>query len=97
MREAHGSFIKLAVDVERGLVAGGGDYHADCEAALLHDGSEQQDVWGADWHPDEGAVTYEALINIRPREGNPTIVIRSRELRRRIEAIVRAAFAAGPQ
>ena len=31
--------IKLAVDVERGILAGGGEMHADCEAVLLEDGS----------------------------------------------------------
>ncbi len=31
MLEVFGSYIKLAVDVERGVVAGGGEMHADCE------------------------------------------------------------------
>jgi hypothetical protein len=36
MSEAFGdALIKLAVDVERGILAGGGELHADCEAALL--------------------------------------------------------------
>ncbi len=33
--------IKLAVDVQRGILAGGGVMHADCESALLDDGSQQ--------------------------------------------------------
>ncbi len=33
-------YIKLAVDVERKLVAGGGTLHADCEAVLLEAGSK---------------------------------------------------------
>jgi hypothetical protein len=92
MLEAHGSFIKLAVDVERGVVAGGGDYHADCEEALLADGSEQEDVWGADWHPGSRDVTFSALINVRPRQDNPSLNIRDRELRRRVEKVVRGIF-----
>lgn len=31
MLEAQGSFIKLAVAVRQGILAGGGEYHADCE------------------------------------------------------------------
>lgn len=27
------TYTKLAVDVERGIVAGGGEWHADCEQA----------------------------------------------------------------
>jgi len=42
MLEALGTYIKLAVDVVRGIFAGGGEYHADCEAVLLEDGSVQE-------------------------------------------------------
>jgi Protein of unknown function (DUF5674) len=34
------TYIKLAVDIERGVLAGLGVYHADCESILLEDGSE---------------------------------------------------------
>jgi len=34
-------YVKLAVDVRRGILAGGGTLHADCEAILLEDGSRQ--------------------------------------------------------
>ena len=46
-----GAYIKLAVDVRRGILAGGGVLHADCESWLLKDGSAQEDIWGADWIP----------------------------------------------
>ncbi len=35
-------YIKIAVDVEKGILAGGGQQHAECEAALLKDGSKHQ-------------------------------------------------------
>lgn len=91
MLDTLGSYIKLAVDVEREVVAGGGELHADCEQALLEDGSRQEDVWGADWDP-VGEVRFESLINIRPREGNLSLELRSPELRRRVERIVRRIF-----
>ena len=80
--------VKLAVDVRRGILAGGGAMHADCEMALLQDGSAQEDVWGADWLPLEQAVGYESLINIRPRQGNRKLEIEDPALRRSIEQIV---------
>jgi len=43
------SYVKVAVDIKRAIIAGGGMLHADCEAALLEDGSQQEDIWGADW------------------------------------------------
>lgn len=70
MLEALQSYIKLAVDVERGILVGGGEHHADCEEALLEDGSLQENVWGADWYPDTRTVGFGAPINIRPRQGN---------------------------
>src|SRR5262245_30165806 len=51
MLEKLTEYVKLAVDVKREVVAGGGELHADCETVLLEDGSEQEDVWGADWWP----------------------------------------------
>lgn len=90
MAEAFGGMlIKLAVDVERGILAGGGGLHSDCEAALLEDGSRQEDIWGADWLPTTQEVRFEALINIRPRQGNYGTEIQNPEIRRRVEQIVR--------
>ena len=81
------TYIKLAVDVERGILAGGGTLHADCESALLEDGSEQADIWGADWNPTSQQVTYGALINIRPRQDNRSMEILDPEIRKRVAQI----------
>lgn len=75
MLQTLGTYVKLAVDIQRRLLAGGGAMHADCEAALLEDGSQQQDVWGADWNPTTQQVTFESLINIRPSQNNPAMDI----------------------
>lgn len=82
-----GMLIKLAV--ERGTLAGGGELHADCEQALLEDGSRQENIWGADWYPDTGEVGFEALINIRPRQQNYEMEIQDPGLRAQVEAIIR--------
>ena len=91
MLKPFGTYIKLAVDVELEIVAGGGELHYDCEQALLEQGSRQADVWGADWDP-VGEVRFESLINIRPRQGNPGMELQSPELRARVERIVRRVF-----
>lgn len=91
MHEAFGdTLIKLAVDVERRILAGGGALHADCEAVLLRDGSEQSNIWGADWYPLDRQVGFESLINIRPRQGNFSLEVQDHGLRSQIETIVRA-------
>ena len=89
MMEVLETYIKLAVDVERGVVAGGGEYNADCEEVLLEEGSRQEDIWGADWHPGSSRVEFVALINIRPRQGNRGMEIEDPKLRTKIETIVR--------
>ena len=89
MRAGFDTFIKLAVDLEREILAGGGELHADCERALLQDGSQQQDVWGGDWFPDIQEVGFESLINIRPRQDNRSLELQSPVLRQRFETIVR--------
>ncbi|HSD83408.1 MAG TPA: DUF5674 family protein [Anaerolineae bacterium] len=90
MLEVLTDYIKLAVDVQRGILAGGGIMQADCESVLLEDGSAQQDVWGADWYPASQQVAYESLINIRPRQGNRSLEVVDPELRTRIADIVHA-------
>jgi len=88
MLQALGTYVKLAVDLRRGILAGGGAMHADCEAVLLDDGSNQEDVWGADWNPAAQQATFEALINIRPRQDNPSMDILDPSIRERVKEIV---------
>jgi hypothetical protein len=85
-------YIKLAVDVEKEILAGGGALHADCEAVLLENGSLQENVWGADWFPHSREVTFESLINIRPRHGNVSLEVKDERIRNKIETIVRGYF-----
>lgn len=73
-----GDMVKYVVDVERRVVAIGGDLHADAEALLLEDGSRQADLWGANYYPGLDAdrcIEYTALINIRPAAGNSSMEV----------------------
>jgi hypothetical protein len=89
MLESLSVYIKVAVDIRQGILAGGGILHADCEALLLEAECRQEDIWGADWIPDEREVRFEALINIRPRQGNRRMEIQDPVLRAKVEKIVR--------
>jgi hypothetical protein len=90
MLDELGAYVKLAVDIRRGSLAGGGALHADCEAVLLGDSSLQEDIWGADWIPATQQVRYEALINIRPRQNNLSMTIQDPAIRDRVDQIVKA-------
>ena len=86
------TYIKLAVDIERKVLAGGGELHADCEAVLLNDGSKQENVWGANWLPSKKEVTYEAMLNISTRRKNPSMIIQDAKVRQLVEKIVLERF-----
>ena len=89
MLNEYESMIKIVVDIRRRVLAGGGEMHSDCESALLEDGSEQDDLWGANWYPAEQEIVYESLINIRPRSGNRNIVIQDEKTRHQVESVTR--------
>jgi hypothetical protein len=89
MLQVLGTYVKLAVDLERGILAGGGALHADCEAVLLEEGGRQENIWGADWVPSAQQVTFESLINIRPRQNNPSLEILDSGIRERVVEIVK--------
>lgn len=87
MLNEYETMIKLVVDIRRRVLAGGGNMHADCESLLLEDGSEQDDLWGANWYPLGQEIVFESLINIRPGLGNRSILIHSEEVRRQVESV----------
>jgi len=89
MLQEYGSMIKIVVDIRRKSLAGGGEMHADCEQVLLENGSEQDDIWGANWYPSERRIEFEALINIRPSIGNRGILIQNQEIREEVELVTR--------
>lgn len=81
--------IKLAVDTHKQVLAGGGQMHADCEAVLIEDGSNQEDIWGANWIPATQTVEFEALINIRPHQQNYSMTIQDAAIKQQVEDITR--------
>ena len=39
-------YVKVVIDIEREILAGGGDRHFNDEKSLLLDGSKQKNLWG---------------------------------------------------
>lgn len=89
MLQEYEGMIKIVVDIRKHILSGGGEMHADCESVLLDDGSEQDDLWGANWYPAEQRIEFESLINIRPRLGNRNILIQDENLRKQVESVTR--------
>ena len=89
--EMFGNLVKAVVDVEKKIMAIGGELHSDEEALLLENGSRQQDLWGINIYPEiegEGWIEFDSLINLRPSQGNRTRGIDKPEIREKITKIV---------
>jgi hypothetical protein len=90
--------VKLVVDVERGIAAVGGEMHADAEQVLLDCGSRQASLWGANYFPGRGpsgCIEYTALINIRPAQGNRSMLIEDPAIRERVRSVTAALIGEG--
>ncbi|MEK7652479.1 MAG: DUF5674 family protein [Patescibacteria group bacterium] len=83
--------VKGVVDIERGIIAIGGEYHMDANIVLIKNGSEQQNVWGFNWYFDkekDERIEYISLINIRPKQGNMTMEVQDVFLRDKMKTII---------
>lgn len=86
-----GDWIKGVVDVEQGVMAIGGELHADMEAVLLGQGSGQKDVWGINLYPDregEDWIEFNSMINVRPLSGNRSRGVENPEMQAKIRDVV---------
>ena len=86
-----GEMVKGVVDVARRLLALGGELHADAEAVLLEDGSQQKDVWGFNLYPEKQNnewVEFSSFINIRPSQGNRSMEIKDPVLQEQIRKMI---------
>lgn len=91
VKNQFGDFVKAVVDVERKIMAIGGELHADEEAVLLADGSRQENVWGINLYPDTSVhelIEFNSMINIRPSLGNRSRGVENSELQEKIREIV---------
>ena len=89
--EGFGDLVKAVVDIEKGLMAAGGELHADEEASLLKLGSRQENLWGINLYPqklEKEFIEFDSLINIRPAQGNRSRGIENLEIQKRIREIV---------
>jgi hypothetical protein len=90
-KSGYGDMVKGVVDINKHLLALGGELHSDCEQVLLDQGSKQADLWGFNIYPEktrEEYLEYTSMINIRPRQGNMDRDIKDLNLRRQIKNIV---------
>lgn len=86
-----GDLIKATVDVNKGIMALGGDLHADEEQLLLKNGSKQTGLWGINIYPevkDDSWIEFDSMINIKPSQNNKSRNVEDKDLQNKIRSIV---------
>lgn len=91
-KKQFGDLIKATVDVDKGIMALGGELHADEEQLLLDSESKQRNLWGINLYPDnfgtEDFIQFDSMINIRPSQGNTSRDVQSPSIRDQISVVV---------
>lgn len=83
------NLVKIVVDLERNVIAIDAELHADLEEYILENGSEQENLWGANIYMDKTKfVEYTSLINIRPWQNNRSMEIQNEDIKNKIYRIV---------
>jgi len=90
-KEFFAGMVKAVVDVEKEIMAVGGELHIDANEVLVKDGSSQENIWGINIYldkPKEERIEFFSLINIRPKAKNLSQEIEIPEIKEKIKAIV---------
>jgi hypothetical protein len=89
----YGSLIKADVDIVKKILIVDMGMHADGEAYLMENGSKQNDLWGINFHPSDFGtddfIEFDSMINIRPRQGNPSKDVLDPQIRQNIITLVK--------
>lgn len=93
-----GDVVKAVVDIEQGIMAVGGDLHADEEVLLMEQaGSKREHTWGINLYVHEirdKFIEFDSMVNIKPSFNNRSRSVENNEVRERIKTIVQKLITA---
>ena len=91
-KDQFGDFVKAVVDIEQGIMAIGGELHADEEVTLNEqEQSSRVNVWGINLYPDKTSdewIEFDSMINIKPQHNNRSRGVEDASIREKIIAVV---------
>ena len=91
-KKQFGELVKAVVDVEQGIMAIGGDMHADEEVVLMEqEGSKREHTWGINLYPEksgEELIEFNSIVNLKPSFGNRSRGVENPEIKEKIRNIV---------
>lgn len=91
LRDNHKTMVKVDVDVKRGIISAGGEWHSEGQELLVLDGSSGLDVWGCNFYPQKPAeirIQYGSHINVKPELGNKNLDVQDLTVREKMIEII---------
>lgn len=80
--------IKFVVDVEKQIIAFGGELHSDAAEKLIETGSDNRNLWGCNLRFPENQIEYSSLINIKPAENSFLMDIENKDIIMKIDKVI---------
>ena len=91
--EEFGDLVKAVVDIKQGIMAIGGELHADEETLLTEQyNSKREHTWGINLYPEKTEddwIEFDSMINLKPAYGNRVRGIENSEIKEKIKEIVK--------
>jgi len=91
-KEQFGNLVKAVVDVGQGIMAVGGEMHADEEVVLIEqESSKREDTWGINLYPEKTSddwIEFDSVINLKPSFGNRSRNVDNPEIQKKIRNII---------
>lgn len=87
--EVYSDYIKTVIDIDKTILAVGGEYHIDCEEVLIKSGSKQENLFGGGYRVSTKEVEYMAMSNFKPALGKNTYEITDPNVRQKLEILTK--------
>jgi hypothetical protein len=91
-KELFGDLVKAAVDIEKGIMAVGGELHSDEEILLIEkEGAKPEFIWGINLYPEKQGkafIEFDSMINLKPAFNNRSRGVDDPVIRERIIQVV---------
>lgn len=92
-KDGFGDLVKVVVDIEKEVMATGGELHTDLETLLMEkEDALRSDTWGINIYPDktgENFIEFDSMINLKPSLGNRTRNVEDPEIQEKIKNVLK--------
>ena len=87
-REEYEFYIKITADIEKEIIALGGEYHADAEKVLIEKyNCLSRNIWGGGYNITTKKIETNAILNLRPGINDSMEIIDPEARKKYIELI----------